>query len=101
MASAFSDAIKAGRGAFLAGPMIAQEFAVASTPEIGRPFSVDSSPGPCSYGRTVSPCNTVRSECGAEQSGDEDLNQRGTPMDRPDVALKMLDYFQDRLSTRH
>jgi thiazole synthase len=42
MASAFAEAIKAGRGAFLAGPMIVQEVAVSSTPEIGRPFTSDS-----------------------------------------------------------
>jgi thiazole synthase len=39
MATAFANAIKSGRGAFLAGPIIVQEFAVSSTPEIGRPFS--------------------------------------------------------------
>ena len=38
MASAFAKAIQAGRGAFLAGPMIVQKTAVPSTPEIGRPF---------------------------------------------------------------
>jgi thiazole synthase len=38
MASAFSQAIRGGREAFLAGPMIAREAAVASTPELGRPF---------------------------------------------------------------
>jgi thiazole synthase len=38
MASAFGNAIKAGRNAFLAGPMIVQDVAVPSTPEIGRPF---------------------------------------------------------------
>lgn len=38
MAGGFADAIRAGRSAFLAGPMIAQEVAVPSTPEIGRPF---------------------------------------------------------------
>ena len=38
MAGAFADAIRAGRSAFLAGPMIVQEVAVPSTPEIGRPF---------------------------------------------------------------
>ena len=36
MAGAFADAVKAGRGAFLAGPMAVQELAVPSTPEIGR-----------------------------------------------------------------
>ena len=43
MAGAFASAVKAGRGAFLAGPMIMQEGAVSSTPEIGRPFALDSS----------------------------------------------------------
>lgn len=46
MAGAFADAIRAGRSAFLAGPMIVQEVAVPSTPEIGRPFSSDSSQSP-------------------------------------------------------
>jgi len=36
MAGAFADAVKAGRGAFLAGPMAVQELAVPSTREIGR-----------------------------------------------------------------
>lgn len=40
MAGAFASAIKAGRNAFLAGPMIMQEVAVSSTPEIGRPFAL-------------------------------------------------------------
>ena len=39
MASAFASAIKAGRAAFVAGPMSMQEEAVSSTPEIGRPFT--------------------------------------------------------------
>ena len=43
MASAFAKAINAGRSAFLAGPMIVQEVAVPSTPEIGRPFTLDAS----------------------------------------------------------
>jgi thiazole synthase len=43
MASAFAKAINAGRTAFLAGPMIVQEVAVPSTPEIGRPFTLDTS----------------------------------------------------------
>jgi thiazole synthase len=43
MAGAFASAVRAGRGAFLAGPMIMQEVAVSSTPEIGRPFALDSS----------------------------------------------------------
>jgi thiazole synthase len=41
MASAFANAIRAGRGSFLAGPMSVQEIAVASTPEIGRPLTFD------------------------------------------------------------
>jgi thiazole synthase len=43
MAGAFASAVRAGRGAFLAGPMITQEVAVPSTPQIGRPFALDSS----------------------------------------------------------
>lgn len=39
MAGAFAKAVKGGRSAFVAGPMIAQETAVPSTPEIGRPFA--------------------------------------------------------------
>jgi thiazole synthase len=39
MAGAFAEAIKGGHRAFLAGPMIVQEIAVPSTPEIGRPFA--------------------------------------------------------------
>lgn len=39
MAGAFAEAVKGGRSAFLAGPMIMQETAVPSTPEIGRPFA--------------------------------------------------------------
>jgi thiazole synthase len=39
MAGAFAEAVKGGRSAFLAGPMIVQEIAVPSTPEIGRPFA--------------------------------------------------------------
>ncbi len=38
MAAAFAGAVQAGRAAFLAGPMPVQEFAVPSTPDIGRPF---------------------------------------------------------------
>jgi thiazole synthase len=41
MAGAFASAIKAGHSAFVAGPMIVQETAVSSTPEIGRPFATD------------------------------------------------------------
>lgn len=43
MARAFADAVSAGRGAFLAGPMAIHELAVASTTVIGRPFASDSS----------------------------------------------------------
>jgi thiazole synthase len=43
MAGAFAAAVRAGRRAFLAGPMAVQELAVPSTPELGRPFSVSSS----------------------------------------------------------
>jgi thiazole synthase len=39
MAKAFAEAVRAGRSAFLAGPMAVQELAVSSTPELGRPFS--------------------------------------------------------------
>ena len=39
MAGSFSNAIRAGRSAFLAGPMIVQEAAVSSTPQVGRPFA--------------------------------------------------------------
>jgi thiazole synthase len=42
MASAFASAIRGGRGAFLSGPMSVQELAVASTSQIGRPFTFDS-----------------------------------------------------------
>ncbi len=38
MAAAFAAAVRAGRQAFLAGPMPVQEFAVPSTPDIGKPF---------------------------------------------------------------
>jgi thiazole synthase len=41
MAGAFAAAVRAGRSAFLGGPMTVQQSAVASTPEIGRPFSAD------------------------------------------------------------
>jgi thiazole synthase len=44
MAGAFAAAVHAGRSAFLGGPMTVQQSAVASTPEIGRPFSADFSP---------------------------------------------------------
>ena len=38
MASAFAQAVRAGRTGYLAGPMPVQELAIASTPEIGKPF---------------------------------------------------------------
>jgi len=43
MAGAFAGAIRAGRAAYQAGPMVPQEVAVPSTPEIGRPFASNSS----------------------------------------------------------
>ena len=42
MAGAFANAIRAGRAGFLAGPMMMQDTAVPSTPEIGRPFAFNS-----------------------------------------------------------
>ena len=42
MASASSASIQAGRAAYLAGPMLVQTSAVASTPEIGRTFAGES-----------------------------------------------------------
>ncbi len=54
MASAFAKAINAGRSAFLAGPMIVQEVAVPSTPEIGRPFTLDASQSANSVTRRLS-----------------------------------------------
>ena len=39
MAGAFAQAVRAGRNTFLGGPMAVQEMALASTPEIGRPFA--------------------------------------------------------------
>lgn len=44
MAGAFAQAIRVGHDAFLAGPMSVQEVAVGSTPEIGRPFTLESYP---------------------------------------------------------
>ena len=41
MAGAFAQAVRAGRSAFLGGPMTVQEMAASSTPEIGRPFASD------------------------------------------------------------
>ena len=43
MAGAFANAIRAGRSAFLAGPMTPQDAAAPSTPEIGRPFASNAS----------------------------------------------------------
>jgi thiazole synthase len=42
MAAAFADGVRAGRAAFLAGPMAPRDAAVPSTPEIGRPFASSS-----------------------------------------------------------
>jgi thiazole synthase len=50
MAGAFANAIQAGRAAFLAGPMEVQDLAVASTPEIGRPFGLDTARLPVGSG---------------------------------------------------
>jgi thiazole synthase len=41
MARAFANSVNAGRSAFLAGPMIEQQVAAPSTPQIGRPFASD------------------------------------------------------------
>src|SRR5580698_10327434 len=38
MATAFGSATQAGRLGYLAGPMAVRDLAVASTPEIGKPF---------------------------------------------------------------
>jgi thiazole synthase len=43
MATAFARATAAGRCGYLAGPMVKQDLAVASTPEIGKPFWVEAS----------------------------------------------------------
>jgi len=53
MASAFAKAIRGGHSAFLAGPMSVREIAVASTPEIGRPFTFDSPLLRTSHARTL------------------------------------------------
>jgi len=45
MAGAFAQAVRAGRSAFLAGPMAVQRLAVSSTPVIGRPFGLDGTLG--------------------------------------------------------
>jgi thiazole synthase len=55
MASAFAEAIKGGRNAFLAGPMIVQEKAVSSTPEIGRPFTPESLQSAHPQGPAIAP----------------------------------------------
>ena len=44
MADAFRDAIRAGRAAYLAGPMVAQVHAVSSSSNLGLPFAPQSSP---------------------------------------------------------
>ncbi len=38
MASAFAGAVQSGRSGYLAGPMHVRELAIASTPDIGKPF---------------------------------------------------------------
>lgn len=55
MASAFGEAIKGGRNAFLAGPMIVQEKAVSSTPEMGRPSTPESLQSAGPQGRATAP----------------------------------------------
>jgi thiazole synthase len=65
MASAVAEAIKGGRNAFLAGPMVVQEAAVSSTPELGRPFASDSS-------RSEGPASAV----GVCSGGKNDQNLR-------------------------
>src|SRR3984957_19287122 len=54
MAGAFAQAVKGGRSAFLAGPMIPRDAAVPSTPEIGRPFASASSQLPLNDGADAS-----------------------------------------------
>jgi len=44
MATAFANVTKAGRLGYLAGPIPVQDLAVASTPEIGKPFCGEASP---------------------------------------------------------
>jgi hypothetical protein len=43
VARAFASAMRAGRSGYLAGPMPVQDLAVASTPEIGKPFCGETS----------------------------------------------------------
>jgi len=50
MAAAFANGVRAGRAAFLAGPMMPRDAAVPSTPEIGRPFAPASSQLPMDHG---------------------------------------------------
>ena len=47
--SGFAAAISAGRDAYRAGPMVVQQFAVPSTPELGLAFS-----GAADFGRLAS-----------------------------------------------
>jgi thiazole synthase len=44
MAQAFSQAVSAGRAAFLAGAMPKQDFASPSTPVLGMPFWLQEAP---------------------------------------------------------
>jgi len=50
MAAAFANGVRAGRAAFLAGPMIPRDTALPSTPEIGRPFASASLRLPMEHG---------------------------------------------------
>ena len=50
MATAFANGVRAGRAAFLAGPMSPRDAAVPSTPEIGRPFASASLQLPMDHG---------------------------------------------------
>jgi hypothetical protein len=52
MAGGFVDAIRAGRAGFLAGQIIMQDTAVPGTPEIGRPFTLNSPPLPLRQSET-------------------------------------------------
>jgi thiazole synthase len=71
MAGAFADAIRAGRSGFLAGPMIMQDAAVASTPEIGRPFTLTSAllPLRLSESKTINSRGAAGSEIPRSGSG--------------------------------
>jgi thiazole synthase len=55
MAGAFAQAVESGRSAFVAGPMVSQNAAVPSTPEIGRPFASKLTPSSSRQVRSESP----------------------------------------------